>query len=195
MDRMIAAFLVILVAIIVLIVGGVFSGPIIVMIRRRFPSFSYEGETFLLVGLFALAAFAAGLVVMYLLLDHKVISYESGWRRQRLDFSEEGKMPFRIEPLDIVIVLIAALLIFGPSRLPEIGRGIGRALNEFRKGTKEMVDGFTGEVTKPISEERSSALSSQLEPASGNMCAHCGAANVPDARFCNHCGARLGVQA
>lgn len=65
---MVAAFLVILVAIIVLIVGGVFSEPIIAMIRRRFPGFSYEGETFLLAGLLALAAFAVGLVVMYLLL-------------------------------------------------------------------------------------------------------------------------------
>jgi hypothetical protein len=48
--------------------GGVFSETIITMVRRRFPNFSYEGETLLLVGLYALAAFAVGLMVMYLLL-------------------------------------------------------------------------------------------------------------------------------
>lgn len=62
------AFLVILVAMAILIMGGVYSETITAYIRRRFPSFSYEGETFLLVGLLALAAFAVGLVVMYLLL-------------------------------------------------------------------------------------------------------------------------------
>jgi len=64
---MIAAFLVILVAIAILIMGGVYSEAITAYIRRRFPNFSYEGETFLLVGLFALAAFSVGLAVMYLL--------------------------------------------------------------------------------------------------------------------------------
>jgi len=65
---MLVAFLVILVAIAVLLLGGVFSETIVAVIRRRFPSFSYEGDIFLLIGLLALAAFAVGLVVMYVLL-------------------------------------------------------------------------------------------------------------------------------
>ncbi len=40
---------------------------------------------------------------------------------------------FRPEPLDLVIVLIVALLIFGPQRLPELSRSMGKAIREFRE--------------------------------------------------------------
>ncbi len=59
-------------------------------------------------------------------------------------------MPFGIQPLHLVIIAVVALLIFGPSRLPEIGRGIGKALKEFQRGTKEMGESFKEEVTKPV---------------------------------------------
>jgi sec-independent protein translocase protein TatA len=95
-------------------------------------------------------------------------------------------MRFRIEPLDIVLILIVAFLFFGPSRLPEIGRGIGKAISEFRRGTKDMVEGFTDEITRPTDEGRASPP----EPT-GNLCAQYRAANVSDARFCNKCGAWL----
>jgi len=66
--RMAALLLAILVVVMALILGGVFAEPVTLAVRRRFPGFSYEGDTVLLVGLLTLAAFAAGLVVMYVLL-------------------------------------------------------------------------------------------------------------------------------
>ena len=38
-----------------------------------------------------------------------------------------------IGPLEIGIVLIVALLVFGPRRLPELGNGLGRGLREFKE--------------------------------------------------------------
>lgn len=40
----------------------------------------------------------------------------------------------------LVLILIIALVIFGPSKLPEIGRAFGRTLSEFKSATKSLVD-------------------------------------------------------
>jgi sec-independent protein translocase protein TatA len=37
-----------------------------------------------------------------------------------------------IGPLELVVVLIIALIVFGPKRLPELGRSLGRGIREFR---------------------------------------------------------------
>ncbi len=45
-----------------------------------------------------------------------------------------------IGPLEIGIVLIIALMVFGPKRLPELGHGLGRGMREFKEsvtGEKE----------------------------------------------------------
>jgi len=47
----------------------------------------------------------------------------------------------------IILIIIAILLLFGPQKLPELARGVGRALGEFRRGKME--------VEKQISEELS----------------------------------------
>lgn len=39
----------------------------------------------------------------------------------------------RIGPMELVLILVVVLLIFGPGRLPEVGGAIGRGIREFRK--------------------------------------------------------------
>ena len=41
---------------------------------------------------------------------------------------------------ELVMVLILALIIFGPRRLPEVGEGLGKSLREFRKATSGVQD-------------------------------------------------------
>jgi sec-independent protein translocase protein TatA len=57
----------------------------------------------------------------------------------------------RIGPLgvwELLIILVVVLLIFGPRRLPEMARGIGQSVREFRKGIRDMKDDFDSEVSK-----------------------------------------------
>ncbi len=44
---------------------------------------------------------------------------------------------FGLQPIHLILILIIALVIFGPSRLPELGRSLGDSINEFRRATKE----------------------------------------------------------
>ncbi len=39
---------------------------------------------------------------------------------------------FGLQPLHLIIILVVALLIFGPQRLPEIGKAFGKSIAEFR---------------------------------------------------------------
>ena len=46
-------------------------------------------------------------------------------------------MPFGIGPTELFFALLIVLIVFGASRLPEIGRSMGRAITEFKRGVSE----------------------------------------------------------
>ena len=56
-----------------------------------------------------------------------------------------------IGPLEIAIVLIIVLIIFGPKRLPELGQSMGRGIREFKNS-------LTGDKDKDSSEEKRAEL-------------------------------------
>lgn len=41
---------------------------------------------------------------------------------------------------ELLVIFLVALIIFGPSRLPELGRGLGKAIREFREATRRIED-------------------------------------------------------
>ena len=48
----------------------------------------------------------------------------------------------------LILILIIALIVFGPAKLLQLGKAIGETLREFRSSTKEIVDEVTGEEEK-----------------------------------------------
>jgi sec-independent protein translocase protein TatA len=46
----------------------------------------------------------------------------------------------------LIVIVILALIIFGPKKLPEIGRAFGQTLKEFKKSTKELTDDIMPDV-------------------------------------------------
>jgi sec-independent protein translocase protein TatA len=51
-------------------------------------------------------------------------------------------MPFlgNIGPGELIIILVIALVIFGPGKLPEIGQAVGKGIREFRRAASDMSD-------------------------------------------------------
>lgn len=50
---------------------------------------------------------------------------------------------------ELLIVLVVILLIFGPRRLPEMAKGIGQAVREFRKGIRDMKEDIDRDDSSP----------------------------------------------
>ena len=125
-------------------------------------------------------------------------------------------MPFGLRPIHLVVIVIVGLVIFGPKRLPQIGRWLGRMFLELRRGAQDMADGFKEESAKaPEQEPQSQAVkagspatqeggpstatgaptearpSPTPYPETGLFCTQCGTRNPLDSRFCGECGTKL----
>jgi TatA/E family protein of Tat protein translocase len=47
---------------------------------------------------------------------------------------------------EMMLIMAIALLVFGPKKLPEVGRSIGKAMREFKKSTEEIKDRFEEQI-------------------------------------------------
>jgi sec-independent protein translocase protein TatA len=61
-------------------------------------------------------------------------------------------------PLELVIILVIALLILGPGKLPDVGAALGKSIREFRKASSDVQDAVKVNVdTSPLPNVLSSA--------------------------------------
>ena len=56
---------------------------------------------------------------------------------------------------ELVIILVIALIIFGPRKLPELGKSLGRSLNEFKKASTDLQNTLEQEIK--IEEQKETA--------------------------------------
>lgn len=47
---------------------------------------------------------------------------------------------------ELIVIFVIALIIFGPRKLPEIGRSLGRSINEFKKASNELRNTLEEEI-------------------------------------------------
>jgi sec-independent protein translocase protein TatA len=69
---------------------------------------------------------------------------------------------FMLAGPDLLVILVIALIIFGPKKLPEIGKSIGHAMKEFKKASEEMKESFEEEIKKVEETKSHSAI---IDPA------------------------------
>ena len=84
-----------------------------------------------------------------------------------------------LQPMHLIVVLVIVLLIFGPGKLPDLGRAIGDSMREFKRATSDLTADHSS--------------TSKLEPkaASSAACRKCQAPMAADSRFCGACGAEI----
>jgi sec-independent protein translocase protein TatA len=66
---------------------------------------------------------------------------------------------------ELVIILVIALIIFGPRKLPELGRSLGRSLGEFKKASNELRSTLEEEVRVEEQKEQRSKMEAEQQSA------------------------------
>jgi sec-independent protein translocase protein TatA len=64
---------------------------------------------------------------------------------------------------EMIVILVIALLIFGPKKLPEIGRSLGKTIRSFQQASKEFENEFKQELE--TTKDESVKMKAQLEEA------------------------------
>ena len=64
---------------------------------------------------------------------------------------------------ELIIILVIALIIFGPRKLPELGKSLGRSLNEFKKASNDLQNTLEQEIK--IEEQKETAAKAKAEEA------------------------------
>jgi sec-independent protein translocase protein TatB len=62
---------------------------------------------------------------------------------------------FGMGPMELLLILVIALIVFGPARLPEIMGQVGKAINDFRRATSDLSTEFTRTIQAELQEGRS----------------------------------------
>ena len=66
---------------------------------------------------------------------------------------------------ELMIIFVIALIIFGPRKLPELGRSLGRSLSEFKKASNELRSTLEEEIR--IEEQKEAAAKARRRPGPG----------------------------
>ncbi len=65
---------------------------------------------------------------------------------------------------ELLIIFIIALMIFGPRRLPELGKAVGQTINEFKKGANNLRDSVEEEVRRDEQRSQAPTISATAAP-------------------------------
>jgi sec-independent protein translocase protein TatB len=72
---------------------------------------------------------------------------------------------FGIGMPELIVILVVALVVLGPKRLPELARTLGKALSEFRRQSSEIMDEFQVQMTMDDDDRRPSAAKARAPHA------------------------------
>jgi sec-independent protein translocase protein TatA len=91
--------------------------------------------------------------------------------------------------MELVIILLVLVMLFGATRLADIGGSLGKGIKEFRKEIATEDDGTVADAS--VSEPVASVENGNTETVAAVKCASCGALNAVGAKFCSQCSASI----
>ncbi len=59
-------------------------------------------------------------------------------------------MPFNVGPMELIVVLVIALVVLGPKKLPEVGKSLGKGMREFKDSISGMAGGDDADEAKKL---------------------------------------------
>ncbi len=69
-----------------------------------------------------------------------------------------------IGPTGFILLIILALILFGPNKLPELGRAVGRTFREFKEGTRDMMKEEDNKTKAPAEPVQATQLQQESKP-------------------------------
>jgi len=64
---------------------------------------------------------------------------------------------FGIGVPELILILIIGLVVFGPGKLPDVGKALGRSLNEFKRATSEVQQAAEAPAPKKVVQAETTA--------------------------------------
>ena len=83
---------------------------------------------------------------------------------------------------ELIIILVIALIIFGPRKLPELGKSLGRSLNEFKRASADLQNTLEQEIKLEEQKETQAKAPKQPEAPAASEAAASADAGQPVAR-------------
>ena len=74
-------------------------------------------------------------------------------------------------PMEILLIVVLALIVFGPAKLPEIMGQVGKAIGDFRRATSELSDEFNRTIQAEIQETKA-IVDDTKSTVTGCVCGH-----------------------
>ncbi|MPZ48237.1 MAG: twin-arginine translocase TatA/TatE family subunit [Dehalococcoidia bacterium] len=101
--------------------------------------------------------------------------------------------PFGLGPMELVIILLVLVMLFGATRLADLGGSLGKGIREFRRNVQSDDDEDDEGLDKPVAAQPAANGSAQngAETVAAVKCPSCGALNTAGAKHCNQCGAAI----
>ena len=102
-----------------------------------------------------------------------------------------------LQPWHLIVILVIVLVVFGPGKLPELGKAMGEGIKELKKATsgEEEKDSATAAATTTVAPAATvTPINANAAAAATRVCPSCRGSVPGGDKFCGNCGSLMEPQ-